>query len=355
MSARFVSALILWACLPAAAQEQDAATILRKVEQTYKDLKSQYIEATIVIDMKTQGMRMEMPTTMAILKPDKVRFEIKNPMMGTQTVSDGQNTWMYMAMLKQYTKKKAARGPSSPSGGPAEILTGEKVMDRLKTAKLLRQEKLSVNGTETECYVLEAEYMPNKGDEPGEEGPKTFWVDKERSVILKAATIMKSKSSPMGGPMEVAQTATVTSFKLNDLLRDSLFVFVPPDDAKEVDELTPPGTKRVSLKGKDASDFTLAGLGNDKHSLSQYRGKVVLLDFWTTWCAPCRADMPLLQKLHAESTDKDTVVIAVNVGESVETVREFMVNHQYTFSVLIAVFDDQVVSDYNAKCFRRWW
>jgi outer membrane lipoprotein-sorting protein/peroxiredoxin len=351
MSTRSVPAFFFSAVCVLTAQDPDANAVLGKVAQTYKSLKTQHTEAIVVTDMKAQGMRIEMPVTVAVVKPDKLRVEIKNPMMGSQTISDGQSTWMYVAMLKQYTKKAASPGVSSMSSGPGDLLQGEKVLDRLQSAQVVRQEKLSLEGQEIDCYVIEAEYTPKAGDQVGQEGPKIFWIDKTRSVILKAASTMKMKSSPMGGPMEMTQTVTVTSIKLDERLPDSLFVFVPPDGAKEVDELTPPGVKRTSLKDKEASDFTLKGLDNKEYTLSSYQGKVVLLDFWTTWCAPCRADMPALQKLHEESARQGFAVITINVGEDAEIVREFTENHKYTFPVLMARFDDQVISDYQARAF----
>jgi hypothetical protein len=61
--------------------------------------------------------------------------------------------------------------------------------------------------------------------------------------------------------------------------------------------------------------------------------------------------MPALQKLHEESARQGFAVITINVGEDAEIVREFTENHKYTFPVLMARFDDQVISDYQARAF----
>jgi peroxiredoxin len=61
----------------------------------------------------------------------------------------------------------------------------------------------------------------------------------------------------------------------------------------------------------EAPDFTLETLDKKNRSLSEFRGKVILLNFWATWCAPCRKEMPSMQKLWEEYKDKDFVIVAV--------------------------------------------
>lgn len=61
-----------------------------------------------------------------------------------------------------------------------------------------------------------------------------------------------------------------------------------------------------------APDFTLTNMQGERVSLSQYRGKVVLLNFWASWCPPCRAEMPSMEKLYQRMKDSDFVLLAVN-------------------------------------------
>lgn len=64
-----------------------------------------------------------------------------------------------------------------------------------------------------------------------------------------------------------------------------------------------------------APAFTLEDMDEEKFSLKDYKGKVVLLNFWATWCPPCRREMPSMERLHQNFKDKDFVVIAVNQME----------------------------------------
>ncbi len=87
-----------------------------------------------------------------------------------------------------------------------------------------------------------------------------------------------------------------------------------------------------------APDFSLSDLDNHSHTLSNYQGKVVVLNFWATWCPPCRAEMPSMQRAWEVMRDEDMLMLAVNVGEREALVREFSQNMAVSFPMLL---DDQ--------------
>ncbi|MCX7710818.1 MAG: TlpA family protein disulfide reductase [Clostridia bacterium] len=84
-----------------------------------------------------------------------------------------------------------------------------------------------------------------------------------------------------------------------------------------------------------APDFTLNDLDGNKVTLSQLQGKKVFLNFWATWCPPCRAEMPDIEKLKKETTIEDLVILAVNIGEDKETVSKFIQKNSYSFKILL--------------------
>lgn len=86
--------------------------------------------------------------------------------------------------------------------------------------------------------------------------------------------------------------------------------------------------------GTPAPDWTLRDAYGRTHSLADYRGQVVVLDFWATWCPPCRAAMPHMQKLYEQYRDRDVAVFGVNVSESGDPV-EFMRTGGYTYPILL--------------------
>ena len=92
---------------------------------------------------------------------------------------------------------------------------------------------------------------------------------------------------------------------------------------------------RVPTVGMQAEDFRLTDLAGKEQSLSQYRGKIVLLNFWATWCKPCTTEMPAMQASFDKLHDKGFVVLAVNELEDDARVREHIKQYGHTFTVLM--------------------
>jgi peroxiredoxin len=88
-------------------------------------------------------------------------------------------------------------------------------------------------------------------------------------------------------------------------------------------------------KGNPAPDFTLTDLQGNNVTLSQYKGKNIYLNFWASWCGPCKDELPDIEKIHQEYKDKDLVVLTVNPGEEKEIVKKFIEDQKYTFPVLL--------------------
>lgn len=86
---------------------------------------------------------------------------------------------------------------------------------------------------------------------------------------------------------------------------------------------------------QEAIDFTLKDLKGKTHTLSDYKGKLVFLNFWATWCPPCRAEMPSMQKMYEESDKDKFVMLAVNLREPANKVEDFAQKNGYTFPILL--------------------
>lgn len=102
-------------------------------------------------------------------------------------------------------------------------------------------------------------------------------------------------------------------------------------------------TANSSLEGKlnpsvikvKAQDFKLKDLSGNEVSLSSFKGKNVLLNFWATWCPPCKSEMPDMEKLYQETKDSDLVILAVNIGEDRDTVKGFIDKNKYNYRILL--------------------
>lgn len=94
-------------------------------------------------------------------------------------------------------------------------------------------------------------------------------------------------------------------------------------------------------EGDTAPDFTAPLADGSEFTLSDHRGKVVLLNFWATWCGPCVREMPAFEKLK-EDYGEEVAILAVNCMESADTVAAFIEENGYTFP--IAIDEEGVVS-----------
>jgi len=100
--------------------------------------------------------------------------------------------------------------------------------------------------------------------------------------------------------------------------------------------------------GQRAANFTLKTFAGEKVSLSDQRGKVVLLDFWASWCAPCKEEMPFLDLLQKTYGSDDFIVLAVNIDNHSQNAVEFL--KRYSIK-LASLWDEkkQVVAAYNLE------
>jgi thiol-disulfide isomerase/thioredoxin len=85
----------------------------------------------------------------------------------------------------------------------------------------------------------------------------------------------------------------------------------------------------------EAEGFTLEDLRGSMMSLKDFRGKVIFLNFWASWCGPCRIEMPAMELLWQVFQDDDFVILAVDVKEERDTVSSFIEKNDYTFPVLL--------------------
>jgi thiol-disulfide isomerase/thioredoxin len=83
--------------------------------------------------------------------------------------------------------------------------------------------------------------------------------------------------------------------------------------------------------------ITLADLNGAQHDLRTFQGKVLMLNFWATWCPPCRAEMPSIERLYLSMRDKDFAVLGINQGESAEKIKSklTMFNPTPSFPLLV--------------------
>lgn len=100
--------------------------------------------------------------------------------------------------------------------------------------------------------------------------------------------------------------------------------------------------------------FQLPRLDGSKFRLKEARGKWVLMNFWATWCIPCRHEMPSMQRLYDSMDHQDFTILAVDVGEDTSSVRSFVEKHELTFPILMDQ-NGSVSSMFNVQSLPLTW
>ena len=86
---------------------------------------------------------------------------------------------------------------------------------------------------------------------------------------------------------------------------------------------------------KLAPNFTLLDMDGVSHQLSDYKGKTVIINFWATWCPPCREEMPSMERAWNKIKDQNIVMFAINVGEDEDTIFTFLGDYPVSFTILL--------------------
>ncbi len=94
-----------------------------------------------------------------------------------------------------------------------------------------------------------------------------------------------------------------------------------------------------------ARNFDLPDMDGKRHRLSDYRGRPVIVNFWATWCPPCREELPSMNRAWAQVQKDGIMMLAINVGESEDVIFPFMADYPIDFPVLL---------DQDGVTIRRW-
>jgi thiol-disulfide isomerase/thioredoxin/outer membrane lipoprotein-sorting protein len=331
------------------AQADDAPSaeeVFQKVSSVYQHLKSFRFEGTVLRERKSEGFyeKREIPILKVGVNPDKLRSETGWPGRKVLTIFDGNSALLYFAKLNQYAKGS----PSEIKSLVEEVTSGndltlaylfaaqyENLGKWAKSARILREEVLEINGQPTPCYVMEIPAEPGSVKVGQlEQRRKTLWVDKERFLVLKEVSVLHYRPSLAEMPIEATETILLSQALINGPIPDDQFDFVPPSGAMPLGAGNEEGGREAGLLGKEAGDFALKSLEGMEFNLKKTQGQLVLLEFWATWCQPCRIEMPIVEKLHRELKAKGLVVLGIN-DENEEQARQFLRENHISFPTLM--------------------
>lgn len=111
-----------------------------------------------------------------------------------------------------------------------------------------------------------------------------------------------------------------------------------PSETTQITESVTEEIESGIQSGQLAPGFTLTDLQGNQVKLSDYKGKKVLLNFWATWCPPCRVEMPHMQKFYEDYQSEDVVILGINMTlteKNPDDVKEFVNDEQLTFPIVL--------------------
>jgi thiol-disulfide isomerase/thioredoxin len=238
--------------------------------------------------------------TLRTLDPAKKELREMAIPNGVGFPMDDDNMFIPMWFMEQFQDDRMR------SGGPAlvkQVIEGTKELDKVKTTVLVQVREMT---------------MPSMDDE---ESKSMKLVIKNRAFLGEdcIARRFESSFSQEGGEDGVSQefTQVYEGVKINTSPAEKMFVLTAPEGYTtkkvEPEEMGSPELKAKA--GDPALDFNLADADGKQHKLADFKGRVVLLDFWASWCGPCKEGMPGMQKLHEAYAGKPVSIVGVNTFE----------------------------------------
>jgi len=314
------------------------------------------LEAAINISDGENKMRIEREIRILAQRPNRLRLSFKTAggpaSEEMQLVSDGEKLTTFLANSNQYVVQETVKSlegllehpilrrvtvDATNGGAILGAIFSENPTDWLlsdvNTVEYLGKVKLD----ETECHHLQFKQAQLDWQLWVATGPqpviRQFKPDTDKLVEQLA------KQQPQLKDLKFDVVMKCSQWKLDAELKGDTFSFKPPEDAEEVESLSP-GRREMpdprELVGKEAPPFELDLLGGNTVKLSQHKNKdVVILDFWATWCGPCRQAMPIIAKVADAYSRKDVVLYAVNVEETPAAVNEFLEQSELDLTVLL--------------------
>jgi peroxiredoxin/outer membrane lipoprotein-sorting protein len=336
------------AAAPAAAKiSADAQQVIDQISEAYGKLKTLDLTGTLSSKIEAAGDKQTESTefTATFSAPNKFRHALKDDVLCGST---GEKAYSYLKAKNFYSIADTAKEKVATKDLPAPL---PKILEMQNPSLLLALAKdpareLTENVTsivkvddtnvgDVSCPTLEIS-LTNKLI-------VTLAVDPQTHLVRRSMTNIKAMLEKQGVPDVKNASFTIeyaTTTPGGDL-PDTQFAWAPPEGAKDIkamqtaaaggDEPNPAD----ALVGQEAPAFKVTGLDGKEVSLSDLKGKVIVLDFWATWCPPCRASLPHLNKLYDEKKGEGLQVFAVDQQEDKDKVQSFVDKTKLTVPVLL--------------------
>jgi len=326
-------------------------------------------DVSFSVERGNQKQSQEFSTKLAAQRPNKLDYQLESQQGSATITSDGEQLEVYIAQMKRYGIEKApatwaelqqvplVAGPLGLGNAGAVIAAllsdkpGDKLLEKVSTLKY--GGLVDVDGVK--CHLLEA---------TGQELDWKLWITSGKELaprlfVPDLAKTMARMAAAQGGKnaladLKIKNEVAFKDWKGNPKFDEDTFAIKEPEGAERAKSLMDilAGTGQQDpgphpLVGKPAPEVKLDLLDGGKLDLAELKGKVVILDFWATWCGPCTQAMPIIDKVAEKYKDKGVLLYAVNLREDSDDIKKFLEQAELELPVALDK-DGEVGTAYKA-------
>jgi thiol-disulfide isomerase/thioredoxin len=327
-------------------------------------------DVSFSVERGDQKQSQDFATKLAAQRPNKLDYQLESQQGSATITSDGEQLEVYIAQMKRYAIEKApatwaelqqvplVAGPLGLGNAGAVIgallsdKPGEKLLEKVSTLKY--GGLVDVDGVK--CHLLEAS---------GQELDWQLWITSgkdpaPRKFVPDLAKTMARMAAAQGGgrnalaDLKIKNEVAFKDWKGNPKFDDNTFAIKEPEGAEKakslMDILAGPQQRDPGphpLVGQPAPEVKLDLLDGGKLDLAELKGKVVILDFWATWCGPCTQAMPIIDQVAEKYKDKGVLLYAVNLREEADDIKKFLEQAELELPVALDK-DGEVGTAYKA-------
>lgn len=326
------------AALLASCSGPDPDQLVREMGTFYEQVKTLQVTCRTTASMQGGGKNSEMTVTMTIAaeRPNLLSVRTTGGMIESDVVSDGGRMFTHLPILDTYVEQAAPAGYgefaqdanlSSAMGGGMGVLVLKLLADDLYGYIMDGVTSSEYVGKET----LDGHDVHHLGFTRGELNWE-MWIGAGGTPLLHKLSVGVPGEESQQPGMTESLVKQYQNWKIDETIAPDAFTFQPPADAKSSDNLMVSlarAARRAQpqspLVGQPAPPVELDLLDGGTLSLQTHADRdIVILDFWATWCKPCRLEMPVVLEVSQRYRDRGVVFYAVNLRESRGRIRGYL-------------------------------
>lgn len=323
-----------------AAVDPQALALLKQMESAYKALSS-YSGSVQTEESTGDGVKKSSSGTIQWRKPNRFALKRGDAKSNSMVVSNGTSLFVSLSNDKARYLKRAA--PTDSAGAMMAMrqdgqtpllmfyaLNGTSLIEMFEVGQakglaLTPGGEDTVDGAPVDIVVLSMS---------DQQGKISYFLTLGRDDHL----LRQVKVTGQVGAQAITYTETHSNVQANPTLPASAFAFAPPLGAKPVESLEPLRYDARLKKGAAPIAFTATDTSGKPLSLAQFKGRVVLLDFWATWCGPCVGEVPNIVAAHQKYRAKGFEVVGVSLDQDRKALDAFVKQYKMPWR---QVFDGQ--------------